>query len=178
MPLKMLTNLDDRAAELAGWRARLQDDPLALDRAEGAWRAFSRVRGLILADMSTLYETRGLAAGMALVGPILRQGQDEARDAVGREDLEPELGRAKIEVLAETAKALERAMEVHRREAATVAGRVDGYWTVAGLHLDDLREVLVKHDRDQRLAVEEDWSGRGTPHGQRPPEDGGNEVTK
>lgn len=170
MPLKILEHLERRARGVEKFEKLLENVPVSLHRAEASERAFSRLRAKIVEIAPTLYELKGLAAGLKAVEKLVRSRQDRVRSEVESERLDPEVGKAIVGELHAVWKSAKMEAKTKLTELARAAGQIDGYYWAAADALDEIARIVAHFERGQRMDEDEDWSGRGTPNGQRPAE--------
>lgn len=177
MPLRMLADLDSKVEEILNFRTILLDAPASLQRAEAAYDAFKRSRTKILEEAPNFHEIRGIVAGLNLAAPELLKEQQLVKSEFEAGRIEKEGAKRQIDSLAAAAKKILAAVESRKVEMQKLAGKIDGiYWGAAESIKDiagALRHYVNQKNRDDDDDDDEDWSGRGTPNGQRPV-DGGN----
>lgn len=164
MPTTVLKNLIERAEKLDTWRSRLTGNDLAVVRCEVAFEAYLEARRQIFERARTVSETKGLQGGLKRALPLLQAKQDEIRTLIGENRLDPEVGKGQVKALAEAAFAVKSEVESVREEMMREAGKVDGIAACADAALGKIEAALENHERQLRVAAEddEDWSGRGT----------------
>lgn len=170
MPLKVVDHLDRKAKGSEKFEEVLKDASDSLHRAEASYRAFVRFREKILEETPALYELKGLAAGLEAVERLVRSRQDRIRAEIEAERLDPEVGKVIVAELHAVWKSAKLEARTKRTELARAAGRIDGYYWAGADALDEIGRIIVHFEQGQRIAEDEDWSGRGTSNGQRPAE--------
>ena len=171
MPLKLLANLDAALLALGDYRAELATAPVLLDRAETSVRVFRGIRTQLAEAAPNLHELKGVAAGLRQAGPIVQQHIEIVKQRVKDEKLDPTLGKELIQVLAAAVLSVREAGEARTVELNRAAGKVDGLNIAAASALGDVTATILAFRRAKEAeGEEEDWSGRGTPNGQRAPE--------
>ena len=177
MPLKLIAQLDAGLLALGDYKRDLAEAPVLLDRVETSVRVFRGIRAQLAEAAPNLHELKGLAAGLRQAGPIAQQHIEIVKAKVRDEKIEPELGKELVGVLAAAVASLHEAAEARTQELTRLAGRLDGLYAAAKSALQEATAARQALERAaEREAEAEDWSGRGTPNGQRPVAQGATEA--
>jgi len=170
MPLKLLAQLDAKLAALGDFHRELADAPVLLDRAETSVRVFRGIRAKLAEAAPNIHELKGLSAGIRQAAPIVQQHAEIVKQRVKDEKMDPALGKELVGVIAAAINSLREGAEARTVELHRAAGKVDGLYAAADSALEDVVATLASFRRSKEAeGEEEDWSGRGTPNGQRAP---------
>lgn len=169
MPMNKIKGLLAREAALGDWRGRLTSNDFAVVKCEAAYELYREDLDLLFVEAQVVSETKGLQAGLKLAKPELRAVQDENRTKIANAEIEAEVGNAAVKALGKAADGVQRALEGKREEMMRAAGKVDAIEKSAQTALSKIETVVANHERQLRVADDEDddWSGRGTANGQR-----------
>lgn len=173
MPLRLIAKLDEVRDRVVSFREILADTPDSLARAEAHWVAYEEARAKIFDEVPKLYELRGIVAGLQLAVPSIRGRQEEVKREVEEERISSEAAKVALTVLSAATVSVVSAKDTRRSELARVAGQIDGIFWSAHAALNRISDVLRHFDESVRRedGEDDDWTGRGTDNGQRPPVD-------
>jgi hypothetical protein len=171
MPLKLLMQLDAALTALGDYKRDLAEAPVLLDRVETSVRVFRGIRAQLAEAAPNLHEMKGVAAGLRQAGPITQQHIEIVKAAIRDEKVDPAVGKEIISTVSRAVLSLHEAAEDRARELNRLAGKIDGLYAAAKSALSEAtaaRTALDLAKEREREESEDDWSGRGTPNGQRP----------
>jgi len=168
---KVLEEIEGLRNLLAEARGELAGETVPLDRVETAGRICAKLREAVLEGVPRVHELRGIVLGLRSAEATLRSTKDGVRRKVEDGEVGVEYGKLLIASLDSLGKAFERTAIQREGEVRVALGRVEGQLAALASAAGEARAVLENHRRAVRVeeaeAEDGDWSGRGTPNGQR-----------
>gem|GEM_PF-4721249 len=154
MPLRILKNLEEKAAKL-DYVAKTKDAPHVRERCEHTHRVFKTMCDQVREAAPNFEQSKGARKGFELAVQVVLQHKEIQRQRCLKEEIDKEVFAEYAELIDKIARSVRDAEEKQREDMLRSAGKIDGLAAGAGAALAQIEQYLTNLDQQMRMIADD-----------------------